>query len=265
MIRVLLSAAVSAVLAFSSTTVFAWTETFEGGVHNIWRGAVLDFSGSPVNISNLQLGVATSGGNGFGTVSYSNTALPALSPTSLRGVVATGWIDQSFTDTHVSALINPNNQPHSRALGLLARSSQDFSGYILGLDTTAAGRLFLMRRDPGFTTLYVPLAQTLFLNANSNAAYWMEFDVVGSQLTGRLYDSDRNALLASISTMDTTLSQGVAGVFALALDNAPASPQTITAYGEFDNVSAVPEPSTYGLMLAGLWFVGWAVRRKRQG
>lgn len=63
-------------------------------------------------------------------------------------------------------------------------------------------------------------------------------ELAGLGLIGNLADN----------LLDTRLNRGAQWVFASEI--------------QFQGVAAIPEPSTYALMLAGLGFVGWATRRR---
>ena len=88
------------------------------------------------------------------------------------------------------------------------------------------------------------------------ATYILELDVVGTYLTGRVYDTADNLLLTLSAVDDTPYTSGVAGILAQRDETDP------TLLGVFGMVSAVPEPSS--LLLVALGVLALALRRRRR-
>ncbi|HEY4082402.1 MAG TPA: PEP-CTERM sorting domain-containing protein [Burkholderiaceae bacterium] len=105
----------------------------------------------------------------------------------------------------------------------------------------------------------------------SFAARWMSDNSSSVYLNGHLLGSTptSNASFSSWTDMGTVSSGFVAGVNTLTfvVDNnlAPApNPTGLRVEFSASNVSPVPEPTSYALMLAGLLAVGSVVRRRRR-
>jgi len=244
-------------LAAPSAPAWAWSENFNGAFQNAWTFGFLDDIGDPPDTGTFS---ATST-NDILLMSASNAALadggggPAF---------AFGYVDQTFGTSFVRGSVNVGSSPSPvNQLGLVARGdAANGTAYLLGIDFDS-GVLLLGRSDsfPGDVVGLDSGAADAFLAGQS---YWLELDAVGSQITGRAYTAAGGTLLDTLSATDATYSQGVAGVIVRAYDldeNVFGAPLR----GTFDDVSAVPEPSSAALLGVGLVLLGGARARTRKG
>ena len=120
-------------------------------------------------------------------------------------------------------------------------------------------------------------------NVGGDSQLFGTFSVSGSMpsvlsFTGNSfsYDPSMGNLLMNVDVFGLTQSNGYSSFFQA--DYTGTDTQRYFAYGgspegsvdvgalrtEFSNVSAVPEPETYAMMLAGLGLLGFAARRRKQ-
>jgi hypothetical protein len=251
--RFVLALAVAALPAVAS----AWSDDFTGGFHNDWSFGFLDDLGDPpaagvqsaIVVNDILLvadTVAAEAGGGGGSS------------------VAFGFVDEVFETSFVRGSVNVGASPTPvDQAGLLARGdAADGTAYLFGIDF-GTGVLLLARSD-------VPSEDPTVLASGTPGAfqrgqsYWLELDAVGSQITGRAYTAAGGTLLDTLAVVDATYSAGVAGVVTRAYD-IDGNLAGVALHATFDDVSAVPEPSSAPLLGAGLALLGAARRRARSG
>lgn len=111
------------------------------------------------------------------------------------------------------------------------------------------------------------------LNLTAGTTYTATFDLGGNH---RGYAADTVDVNFGATSASYTLASadafgghtlsftaGASGVYALSFHNHGGD--NVGALLDNVSVTAVPEPATYGMMLAGLACVGWMARRRRQG
>lgn len=163
------------------------------------------------------------------------------------GVVPT----ESFTDVRVSGVLNPNQLPAlidvigepfpvfnfvNDDLALLARGNlQTGTSYLLAVSFSPATPSLVITRSDGFSSNDTilggsPLSAEQFSFSDS---VFLEFELVGASLTGRMFDQQGGTLIAEVTATDATYSAGVSGI-AVERDDF-ANP----LLGEFDDLSSV--------------------------
>jgi len=173
-----------------------------------------------------------------------------------------------FANVRVSGMIHLDPDLGTY-MGLTARDTGP-NAYIFGVEFAPSadmGTISLGRGGPpGTMILYSHTDFGIPTRLDIEASYFLEFDVVGDRLTGRVLDAPGGNELISISYTDPNpiMGTGFAGVHT---DTAHGFEHLPTA-GTFDDVSAVaiPEPSSavlLGVALAGILCVAVRCRRDR--
>jgi len=234
------------------TSAWSWSENFNGGFHNVWTFGFLDDLGDPPDAGNQSASVV----DDILLISDSTAAEPDGGG---GAAFAFGFVDETFGTTFASGSVNVGSSPSPvNQLGLVVRGNPTIgSGYLLGIDF-ASGSLLLARSDsfPGDPSLLpVTLAHGSAGTFQAGQSYWLEFAAVGSEITGRVYSAAGGTLLDFLSAPDATYSEGIAGVVVRTYD---VDGELVGAAlrGTFDDVSAVPEPSSAALLGAGLALLG---------
>ena len=157
-------------------------------------------------------------------------------------VITSREISETFTDLRVSADVNLDPMLGT-FMGLTVEN--DNGAYLFGVETAPTdqeGTVWLCQFSSGITCWGSELDFGIPTRLDTDLSHYMQLDVVGNVLTGRVFDEQGGAELINISQ---TISEPLpgpryAGVFT---DIAPGFEHVPTA-GTFDNVSAVtiPEP-----------------------
>jgi hypothetical protein len=238
----------------ASTAMADWLETFSGGTYDqsTWAWGSISATGPGPGLNSVVSNTLQLQAN--------DPALPDGGAASAYGVV-TG---ESFTDVRVSGTINPSGDSDLNAdVGLLARTNvTNLTGYALTIDYSYdVGNVDLNRIDPG------PDVETLVTGQipdfETGDSVYVEFDLFGSNLTGRFYDAPGGTLLEEISWPDGTYTTGVSGVVANSEDNLG-----VILRGTYDNVGSqtIPEPGSLVLLgSGGLCALGCWWRKRRRG
>ncbi len=216
--------------------------------------------GSLLNGVNAESGSATwnawtnlvldeSGGNGFVTAASGSSALAKV-----PFHVTTGTIT-------ISAKLNPGSapvtNPQNRYVGL---------GFTNANDTTttfysAGGQLWVQLRSDGVAAVWQGTTKLMQANAPS-------FTVDGFNLVSLQYDFSTKEVLVSIN--DTQFYSSEVSSFTPSIYTAGVELQGLEVNGtQFDafsvsDVSVIPEPSSYALMIPGMFgLLAFAMRRVR--
>ncbi|WP_339910360.1 PEP-CTERM sorting domain-containing protein [Symmachiella dynata] len=196
-----------------------WIDTFDGGFDQPWI-----FGNSPTSSTFSAVSV--------GNVLRVEDPTPVFSGGSAFGF---GYVNETFSNVRVSGSVNPNNLNNVNSdHTLLARANPSvLSAYALTLDyrNDATGNLqgtvVLSRIDPGAVT-----NDLVIESIGDSDSFYLEFDVFGSTLTGRVYDQPGGTLLKTVSASDSAFASGVSGVAA----SADFFDEPLLA--EFDNVAS---------------------------
>lgn len=220
------------VLFAASSTHAAWIDTFAGGTaQQSWVYAGLPDASS------------------FTSSYFSDgVQLESNIPVTIGGAAAVfGVVNEVFdSNVRVRAVVNPDNASGlGQNVGVLAHLNP----------VTANGYSFTIRYEDGKHSADISritngnvaeLGTTGIPNFSTTATYILELDVVGTHLTGRVYDTDEDLLL-TLSAIDATpYTSGVAGIAA------QRDPADSTLLGVFGMVSAVPEPASLLLLVLGV-------------
>ena len=172
--------------------------------------------------------------------------------------IGLGYLDQTFAgDVTVYGTLNPNNDSDmNQTVGLFVRGIDD-DAYAMGVDYGTGTVQIVENSSSGQT----PLGDSDSIADFDNTwSLYAEFTASGTSLSGSVYDQKGGTLLASVSATDDSYSSGVAGVAVQVGDPAAA------LRGTFDNVGAVPEPSSMVLLgSGGLCALGCLWRKRRRG
>ena len=233
----------SLVLLFVTSPVAhaMWVDTFAGGApQQTWVYAALP--------------------DGFSyTQSYfsDGVQMESTSPVGTGAVAVFGVVPDMFdSNVRVRAVVNPNNVSNlSRNLGVLAHMNP----------VTGDGYSFTIKYDDEDPTIDISkiegaaddnLGHADVPGFSMTESYILELDVIGTHLTGRIYDSSEN-LLTTISAIDNDpYTSGYAGI---------ATQRELTdstLLGMFGMVSAIPEPSSF--LLVVLAVLAWSLHRRNR-
>lgn len=169
--------------------------------------------------------------------------MPTVLGPSRAGSIRSGT---AYGDARVAVDLVNWDTSHDQAFGLLARLTDVGLGTTDGYAMTyniGSQEITITRIDNEAAVNLTETAVTI-LPGNS---YRLEFELVGSKLTGRAYNLTNLALpLAVVTWDDTTYSAGLPGLVVFDNTSTNGSPNTLGARGTFDNfeVSSVPEPSS---------------------
>jgi opacity protein-like surface antigen len=249
---------VALMMATPSAALADWVDNFEGGLEQTW------------SFDNLKADM--SGSSSSFTAGEVNDELVLTDPT-IPGAggagIGFGVVPEEFRDALVWGIVNPSESPDTNAIiGILGRiDAVNMTGYALTL-TYDKGRypadMDISRIDQGAD--YESLVSEDFLpdgELPGSDSYYLELEMRGPNLEGRVYDSPGGTLLQSVSATDPNFfDRGMSGVLVLADETTASGSNPL--YGAFDFVGsmAVPEPSAMLLLVLGASML--SLRRRRR-
>jgi hypothetical protein len=194
------------VLALDNGVKADWFHDFNHGLPDSWVVKAPRETGSPRSID---------ASNGF-------LAIESALPPAEGGVPTLLGFDESeeFTDVRVSGTINVSPNGYS-FMGLSAANSIGRGGYGFGIELAPgsenSGTAWFSRAQAGVGIRNWSSHGDFGIptRLDSNTSYYLEFDVLGGQLTGRVFDEEGGNELLSMTYSDPRpLGPGPAGVWA---------------------------------------------------
>lgn len=137
------------------------------------------------------------------------------------------------------------------------------SGYTVGFDYSA--NEFLISKVVGEVALgaIAPTANSGPLQLTLGNVLHVDYTDINGQQFATLTDKTTGKILASVSGVDTTFTQGAVGL-GLAIQSTQAGLTGTSTFGNFKVTTlTVPEPSTWALAAIGLGAMAWSARRHR--
>jgi hypothetical protein len=250
-------AALTLVVGSTSIARADWSEDFDGGFSQSWTFEAVDDVGDPPATGVSEFAVIEAGADDYLRISHSTTAIADGGGGATDGF---GFVSEVFTDLTVSADLNVTPGDGQQSVLAVIGRGDPFTGgaYVAGIDF--AHSVFAIARNDDFEFFLTILAVDATLVLDPGLRYRAEFDLIGSNLVARLYDSSGTSLLSTINAVDSSYSSGVSGILVETeydgLDN-PVGP----IVGTFDNVQSVPEPDTAWMILAGSGLLMLAARK----
>jgi hypothetical protein len=200
---------------------------------------------------------------GGGILQLSDTRLPAVGGAALALGLETG---ETFTDVRVTGTLNPTGTTNN-LLNLVARRNPVIPNtYSSGIDF-GAGFLQIVKVTGGMAVESIRSTDASQgsqpLLANLARSYFLELDVVGNQLTSRVFDVAGGTQLLVVNYTDTGVVGGPPHASGLAGVSSESTGGRVD--GSFGPVGAraIPEPGTltlFGLGLLGLLAYSWRKR-----
>ncbi len=248
-----------ALLALAVPAQADWFDNFNGGASLSWQWGTDGGSFQPVEYDNLYYvyGEET-------VVDPPGLPPPVTTPAALFGYGSPLSASSTFTDGRVFATLNPTGQYVTDELqGVFSRGtpiSGVFTAYTAALNMETGEFMLGISEDGVMTTLFDSIAVPGF----SDSKEYRVFVTTGfDQIVASLLDGGTE--IANLSAVDTTLEQGLTGLFVSMADHATPSADIFGAFDNAGAISGIPEPSTVILMgLGGIGLAGLAWRRRRR-
>lgn len=239
-----------AVLTMScpSASLADWVDNFEGDPTNNYLEQTWLFG--------HQTGSGGTSSTFDAAVDGAKLVLQDETPPAAGGAfIGFGVVPETFGNAMVSGIVNPAEEGDMNAIvGLLGRTDPvDMTGYILTVTYDPGeweGHMDISRADGGGT--YVSLTSDPFIAGSPGSeSYYLELEMRGPNLEGRVYDSPGGTLLHSLSTVDTNYASGYSGVVVSADPAQTSILQPLKGAFDFVASATVPEPSTMLLLVLG--------------
>lgn len=235
-----------------------WSDEFDGGFSAPWLFGETDDGGEAPATGVATFAIVEAGADDYLRIAHSTAAIRDGGGGASD---AFAWVDESFVDVVVVADANagPAFAPQS-LLGILARGNPLVgSGYIAAVDFAHA-RFGILRSD-GFGNSPTILALDAAVPIDPAKTYRIQFSLIGSTLTARLFDAGTRRLHSTISATDASHAAGRAGLLVETAYDGDSNPIGPIA-GTFDSVRAVPEPGFAVAVACGIGLL-IAVRPRR--
>ena len=226
-----------------------WADGFDAGFGQTWFFEAVDDIGDPPTTGTSTFAIVEDGADDYLQISHTTTAARDGGGGATDGF---GFVNEIFGETGISADVNANAAigQQQNLLGVIGRGDEmNGTAYVAAVDF--ANSIFAIVRSDDFPTFLTPLATDTSIVIDRNETYRIEFFLLGSSLTARLIETSSGDPLSTIFAVDALYSSGIAGILVETeydSNDFPVAP----IIGTFDDVEAVPEPSTVSLL-------GWGV------